>query len=78
MQQYRALLIKQKGKCAICRKDFGHISCLGLKAKLAVDHDHETGRVRGLLCGKCNRGLGWFGDDPKLLRRAADYLKERR
>lgn len=46
--------------------------------RLAIDHDHETGAVRGLLCTRCNQVLGRVKDDPKLLRRAAKYLEQAR
>jgi hypothetical protein len=61
------MFAQQDGKCAICK--------LISKQKLCVDHDHSTGKVRGLLCKKCNWGIGLFGDKPNFLRTAADYLE---
>lgn len=58
----------QGGKCAICG------GAGNGKKRLAVDHDHETGKVRGLLCGWCNRGLGYFRDEHSLLSKAIAYL----
>jgi hypothetical protein len=68
IEQYETMLKVQGGGCAICGEQ-----CKTGKA-LAVDHCHKTGVVRGLLCGRCNKGLGLFGDRPGLLRKAADYL----
>lgn len=62
------MLVTQMTCCAICR-----CTLLGGKAT-HVDHDHYTGAVRGLLCSRCNRGLGFFCDDPRLLARAIAYL----
>jgi len=66
---YGALLVEQGGGCEICGKAPGEIS-------LHVDHDHETGEIRGLLCVGCNNALGQFHDDPALLGRAIAYVGE--
>lgn len=62
------LLAKQGGKCAICSAN------ITWPKRLHVDHCHKTGRVRGLLCTRCNRGIGMLGDDPSLLKIAVIYV----
>lgn len=65
----------QGGVCLICsRPETAVDKASGKVRALAVDHDHKTGRIRGLLCSACNRALGLFQDDPELLAKAADYL----
>jgi len=59
---------KQENKCKICSKEF-------INEIFDIDHCHKTGKVRGLLCRKCNYGLGCFEDDVKLLKKVIDYLK---
>ena len=67
-EMYMQMMDSQGGRCAICaRTNAG-------KRRLAVDHDHATGAVRGLLCNSCNTALGAFGDNPEMLKRAMDYL----
>lgn len=70
VEDYDVLLAEQGGKCAVCGEVPSH--------RLHVDHDHETGRVRGLLCTWCNKGLGSFRDDPDKLLSAAAYLIQQR
>ena len=68
--QYKNILRKQNGVCAICGEpEPGH-------KRLSIDHDHTTNKVRGLLCSKCNPAIGLFKDDPELCISAANYLKE--
>jgi len=66
--EYNTMLNAQGGGCAICGKAPG-------KVALHVDHDHESGEIRGLLCVGCNNALGQFKDDVALLARAAGYLQ---
>jgi len=74
VEEYNFMLEKQGGMCAICcEPETSRIN--GKTVRLAVDHSHTTGEVRGLLCGNCNRVLGYAKDSPDLLQRAIDYLK---
>lgn len=66
---YDAMLAAQGGCCPICNATLAEVV-------VNVDHDHGTGRVRGILCDRCNRTLGLFGDDPARLRSAAAYLRK--
>lgn len=73
-EKFQELLELQNNKCAICKSDFGHISKNGVKSRLAVDHDHTTNHIRGLLCGRCNRGLGYLKEEN--LCQALIYCKK--
>lgn len=73
--EYLVIFEKQNGRCLICN---GTAVGRGKKNnRLAVDHNHQTGKIRGLLCSKCNTGLGLFNDSQVLLEKAIEYLKER-
>lgn len=74
-EDYTAMLAEQNGACAVCKKQETHTYKSGKAKDLAVDHDHATGSVRGLLCFNCNQGIGRLKDDPMLLRRAALYIE---
>lgn len=67
-KEYWELVAKQNGKCAICSKSDGK--------KLHIDHNHKTGKIRGLLCGNCNRGIGMFEDNVFLIESAKVYLSK--
>ena len=73
IEAYNDLLARQGGKCAICGQSEATIHS-GHPRLMAVDHDHDTGAIRGLLCNNCNRALGLFGDSLTVLRRAVEYL----
>ena len=69
-EQYNEIFEKQKGCCFTC-----NIHHTDLKRGLLIDHCHTTGKVRGLLCHNCNRGLGLMKDDPNILETAARYVR---
>lgn len=69
LDDYDKMFDIQEGKCSICTKHQSE-----LKKLLHVDHNHETGKIRGLLCGDCNLALGMFKDNETLLTNAIKYL----
>ena len=73
---YEEMAKAQGYTCAICNQEESAKSNTGYTKCLAVDHCHDTGEVRGLLCQNCNTGLGKFKDDIDLLQSAIKYLKE--
>jgi len=73
MAEYGDMLVAQGGVCAICgEKETEHRN--GERKMLAVDHDHDTGAIRGLLCTACNQGIGKLKDSPAILQKAIHYL----
>ena len=74
-KQYHILIQKQNNKCAICKIKI-NISMISRGKGMCIDHDHKTGNIRGILCSVCNRGLGHFRDNPKLLNFAITYLEK--
>lgn len=68
LDDYNRMLIQQNGLCAICLNP-------PKRFNLAVDHDHKTGLVRGLLCYRCNYGLGWLGDNWEKIQRVYKYFE---
>lgn len=72
---YRKMLSDQEQRCYLCRSLGFLIGRNNHTEMLAVDHCHESGKVRKLLCHNCNRALGLMHDDPEVLRRAAEYIE---
>lgn len=69
-EEYHQKFINQNGVCDICKQKCSQ------KEMLSLDHDHDTGAIRGLLCSSCNMALGGFQDSPKMLNQAIQYLKK--
>jgi hypothetical protein len=75
IEAYDEMLRRQGGGCAVCGATEGGWARSKAKRSMCVDHDHESGHVRGLLCQRCNRGIGLLQDDPVILEAAARYLR---
>jgi hypothetical protein len=76
IEEYEARLTAQSGRCAICGLDESRSNLGNGNFMLSVDHCHDSGAIRGLLCNNCNRAIGMLGDDPEILKRAIQYLVE--
>lgn len=72
---YEAKHRAQSGKCAICDEAETALGPTGRVRPLSVDHCHTSNKVRGLLCNNCNHAIGKFKDDPRVVDRAAEYLR---
>ena len=66
VEDFEHLADNCSGRCSICEE----------QDELVIDHDHKTGKIRGLLCSSCNKGLGMFRDSPSRIRNAINYLKK--
>lgn len=75
LEQYDALALSQEYRCKICQQPETKIVHETVQ-RLSVDHNHATGHIRGLLCDRCNRGIGQFEDSAVILRLAANYLEQ--
>jgi hypothetical protein len=76
LEEYNKILVKQNGACAICGKIPQGVDRYREAKSLCVDHNHRTKKNRGLLCDLCNRALGQFQEDIKILKSAIKYLGE--
>lgn len=79
LKAYRNMLEAQNYLCSICHQPETGTHNRGketIALSLSVDHDHDTGAVRSLLCHKCNKALGLFNDDIEMLRSALEYLEQ--
>jgi len=72
IEDFQILWSKHKGLCGICSKQL----ILGSPSGYAIDHNHHTSAVRGLLCQLCNQGIGCLQDSPKVLKQALKYLND--
>lgn len=76
--EYDKLFLRQNGACFICKKKESDLHQSGQIKRLAVDHDHKTGKIRGLLCSKCNKALGLINDDFNIALNICDYIQQHR
>jgi Recombination endonuclease VII len=76
-EEYTEILAQQGGVCKICRQPEQLKTKNGKVKLLAVDHDHETDKIRGIICNGCNRAIGYIFNDPSIARAIAEYLEDR-
>lgn len=76
IEEYNIILNSQNGVCKICKRIETKKSRTGDVCKLHIDHDHKTGKIRGLLCHKCNVAISLFCDDTSIMKKAIIYLDE--
>ena len=75
IERFEEMLEEQNGLCAICGREETRVSN-GVVCRLAIDHDHKTGKVRALLCAACNTAIGRLDDRIELLEKAIEYLRK--
>jgi len=76
--EYKRLLKSQKGVCFICQRDPRSFKVRKYRHNLCVDHDHNTGEIRGLLCRHCNTQISrWLQDDPDKIKRVLKYFERK-
>lgn len=73
---YKAMYDAQDGRCKICREPLDLFCTHNAPHKTCVDHNHTTGKIRGILCSPCNSGIGFFKEDIDIISNAIAYLKE--
>ena len=80
LPEYKEMLVSQNDVCAICGEPetSTHKGTTGTLRELAIDHDHKTNKIRGLLCRKCNIGIALLGEDLDILASATSYLMQNR
>lgn len=71
IEQFQKIVEEQEHTCPICKRLFINMS----PKNIHVDHDHVTGKIRGVLCVKCNRGIGFLGDNVEIIKNAILYLQ---
>ena len=74
-EDYEVMAESQGFACAVCEEPDDRVSEAGVPMALSVDHDHSTGKVRSLLCHRCNTAIGLLRDDPNIVDRVAEYLR---
>lgn len=76
LEQYNSMLVDQNNSCAVCNRSETALDKNGKLKALSVDHCHDTGKIRGLLCDSCNRAEGFLQSNVDIIRKLADYVEK--